>query len=599
MKKILIPLLVLAMLFMSAFALAEGEEVNGLSVNTAKLPVYAADDPAPAGLGLSAQAVEANLPVLVLQVKQNLQLQVAVMPKTVKNKKVTLSVDNEEIAKVKGNAVIGRASGETVLTIASEANPDVKVQFTVLVYQPVTRITVTAAAKSVAVGESMALTPAFAPEEATLKAVTWSSANEAIAVVDENGNVSGVKKGDVRITAAAKDGSGIKASINVKVTQNAEEITLDNTEVTVDTGRNTVLKATVLPKNTDDKKVIWTSSDESIATVNAQGRVTGVALGDCEIICASVTNGEVQARAAIHVQQPVTKVTFGEAPMVYAGESAQLTWSIEPANASNPAVSFKSGNDKILTVDENGVVTGVKAGKTFVDVVTQDGSKRKARLNVKVGQHVTGVSMKRHTAYIDVNTSSAASAVVEPGNATNQMMTWKSDDPSIADVSLASKQGNKVNIKGIREGETVVRGTTEDGGFETSILVKVGDYSHALKITNAEIGGKGQIYVTVRNVSDDLPITNIKLQLEMLLWGGEPAIGVNSNDGSNILEATYSKRLEPGQKTPEDKWKIKDLEKEIPYMGFVVRIVEYQIDNDWIKVIPKNKRPKYEYFTWK
>ena len=112
MKKILIPLLVLAMLFMSACALAEGEEANGLDVNTAKLPVYAADNPVPAELGLSAQAVEAKLPVLVLQVKKNLQLQVAVMPKTVKNKKVTLSVDNEEIAKVKSNTVIGKVGNQ-------------------------------------------------------------------------------------------------------------------------------------------------------------------------------------------------------------------------------------------------------------------------------------------------------------------------------------------------------------------------------------------------------------------------------------------------------------------------------------------------------
>ena len=394
MKKMLSLLLALAVLCMSMAALAEEGEKVTLELNTARLPVYAADDPYLNGLTSAGD----GLPVIVLAVKKSLSLQVNVLPKTTRNKKVDLAVDNEEVVRAKGNAVAGLAPGETVLTITSQEDPSVSIQYRIVVIQPITRLTLTAPAKNVAVGGTIQLTPAYLPENATRQQVTWASANEQFATVDANGVVTGLKRGNVRITATATDGSNIRANINLQVTQSAEEITLDNSELTVDVGRNGVLKATVLPKDTNNRKVVWSSSDESVAKVNNQGRVTGVALGDCEITCASEEVGTVMAKAVVHVQQPVKKVTLDPAPAVYNGETAQLTWKIEPENASNPKLTFASSNEKILTVDENGVVTGVSGGEAYVTATTTDGSRRQAKVKVKVMQHLTGVHMLRKTA---------------------------------------------------------------------------------------------------------------------------------------------------------------------------------------------------------
>ena len=123
MKKKLSLLLALVMLFMSLTVLAEEGGAVKLELNTAKLQVYAADSPGLKGLKIS----EGNtLPVLVLSAKKNVQLQVSVTPRTVKNKKVTLSVDNETVARVKGNSITGQKSGEAVLTITSAEDPSVK-----------------------------------------------------------------------------------------------------------------------------------------------------------------------------------------------------------------------------------------------------------------------------------------------------------------------------------------------------------------------------------------------------------------------------------------------------------------------------------------
>ena len=588
MKKILIPLLVLAVLCASLSALAEGGDAVTLELNTARMPVYAADDPYLNGL----TAGEGTLPVIVLFAKKSLTLQVNVLPKTVRNKRVTLTADNEETVRVKGNALTGLQPGEAVLTIASQEDPSVTVQYRIAVIQPVTRISLSASEKSVAVGKTMALTPAYLPENATLKQVTWSSANEQIATVDENGVVTGVKRGTARIVATAADGSRIRANINIKVTQSAEGITLDKTETTVDIGRNTMLKATVAPKDTDNKKVSWSSSDESIATVNAQGRITGMALGDCEIICTSQEVDTVLAKAVVHVQQPVKKVTFSDAPAVYNGETAQLTWTVEPADASNPKLKFTSANEKVVTVDENGVITGVAGGDTYINAVTTDGSNRQARVRVKVYQHLTGVHMLRHTAYIDPGQTSGAGAVLEPEKAknVNPNMTWEIADPAVATVEPVAKTPNKVNIKGIAYGETVITGTTEDGGFQTTLKVRVDDWEKALKIVKAEVRG-ADAYLTVKNNSS-VDITSITAEVTVYDIDGN-VVPSNKKDPSKPFKLVYKQVLEPGESTKEKYWKTVDfmLPDSLTVSEYEIRITQYEIDHDWIKNIRKFKQP--------
>lgn len=592
MKKILVSLLALMMLCSCTAALAEESATITLDVT----PVSTPDDAFVQALGLTAPEGTETLPVVLVRTKKATKLAVTVLPKNTKNKKVDVTVDNEDVVKVKGTTLQPIQAGQTVMTVTSKADPSVSQKYRVIVFQPVTRLTVTAPEKSVAAGKTLSLTPVFTPEDAQLKTVSWASSNEGIATVDANGTVTGVKKGNVRITATANDGSGVRANISLKVTQGAEEIQLNTTELTVDAGgKGAVLKATVLPKNTDNKKVSWTSSDETIATVNAQGRVTGLALGDCEITCTSQENGEVQAKATVHVQQPVTKVTFGEVPTVYTGETAQLTWTTEPANASNPALTFKSANEKILTVDANGVVTGIKAGKANVTAVTQDGSNRRAKIQIKVLQHVTGVHMKHKTAYIDLKSFSTASAVLEPKDASNLNMTWEVDDPSIATVKPA-RNSSRVNITGVSKGETTVHGTTEDGGFKTSILVKVGNYYDALSIIDAQYDADLNLYIRVKNVSDNIPVTSVTAKIEMYDNNHNP-VPVNSKSfGSNTVEAVYRQPLDPGHSTQENKWKIKDYSPNSATFYMDVTITDFQIDGDWIKAIPENRQKMFEYY---
>ena len=592
MKKLLISILVLMLFCVSVNALAENSEAITLEVNTARLPLYAADDAFAASLRAGKEAN--SLQILLLQAGKSVQVQTAVKPGSVKDKKTVLTAADETIAQIHGNAVTALKAGETVLTIASEQDPSVTEQFLLVVYKPVSQITLTAADKHIAVGQTAALTAAVAPEDATVKDVTWSSSDERIATVDAAGNVTGVMRGNVRITAAPKDGGKVTGNFYLQVTQNAEQLTLDKQEMTLDAGRVNMLKATVLPDNTNDKSVEWTSSDESIATVNAYGRVTGVARGDCEITCTSKTNNAVWAKATIHVQQPVKKVSFNDVPAIYVNETGKLTWNIEPADASNPAIKLTSGNEKVLKISEDGTVTGVGAGQTVVSAVTTDGSNRRAQIKVSVLQHLESAQMKRKVAYIDYGESATASAVLKPTKYVNHNMTWTSEDETIAKVKPVKNAGDHVKITGVGKGETTVTGVTEDGNITTSMKVKVGNWSRATKISKAEIDGKGNILVKVRNMSKELTLTYIKLEIEAYDSKGK-AVAINKANGSNVITATYSRALDPGETTPANKWKLHDYDDEKGFQRMTVRVVEYQINNDWVKKLRPSVQPEYEY----
>lgn len=573
-------------------------KAESVEVKLGKIPVYEADEPLLDGLLLADVEEEVMaLPVMLLLPGVNHTLEASCLPKDASNRKCVMTSSDEEVLSVKKNVVKGLKAGEAVLTVTNEWQSDVFIQYRVLVVEPVKKLQLTASAPSVAVGGSITLSAQIVPEDASISQVTWSSDNAKVAQVDENGVVTGVKRGDARITAKAMDGSNAHSSIAVKVTQSAEQISLSKTELTLNVGRYRDLTAAVLPSNANNKKVVWSSTDETVAKVNKNGRVTAVNVGVCQIICASDENQAVQAAATITVQQPVTKVSFTEREVeVFLGDVALVRWAVEPANATNPAVKLTSSNSKIVTVDEYGVLTPVKVGETYVNATATDGSNCKGRIKVKVLQHVEGVHMRVDTAYIDPGERAYATAVLEPRDASNHKMTWQSDNPNVVTVSGTS---NRVNLTGVRWGDTVVTGITEDGGFVTTLLVRVADWDRALSFRNFELNGKGRPLITVKNVSD-LAITRVTAQVYYYTGDdGMTPISVNSKDESNMVTAVYQRSLNPGVTSRDDLWEMPDFHEPVEMVThIVVKLYSYTVDNGWVKTIQEKNRPFKEWWNY-
>ena len=302
-------------------------------------------------------------------------------------------------------------------------------------------------------------------------------------------------------------------------------------------------------------------------------RPTGVTPGTCEIVCAAAGNENVQAKATVHVQRPVSRITFGDAPRVYLNETGKLQWTIEPADATHQELTFTSGNEAVLTVAEDGTVTGHSLGGAYITAIATDGSYRKAQQKVNVLQHLQSVKMARKTAYIDIGETAVAGAVLKPDKYINRSMTWETDDASVATVKAATGRTDRVKIHGVAKGTTTVTGTTEDGGLQASIKVKIGNYSRLAKIKDAYINGKGRIVLKVQ---------------------GKP-VKINEKNGSNKITAVYGRTLVPGAVTKADKWKFRDLNPEAVFHQMTVRITEYQINGDWVKTLRSHLRPVYKY----
>lgn len=134
----------------------------------------------------------------------------------------------------------------------------------------------------------------------------------------------------------------------------------------------------MLPTDASDKTVTWTSADENVATVNAKGQVTFVSVGDTQITATSNSTPDIARQRACTGLELAQSIAFDNTQYsVLVNQTTQLYVSVLPETTTDKSVTYTVKNKKIATVDENGVVTGLKGGKTVVYAYTADGSKKR------------------------------------------------------------------------------------------------------------------------------------------------------------------------------------------------------------------------------
>ena len=343
----------------------------------------------------------------------------------------------------------------------------------------VTNVTLNKDKLELAEGETVQLKATILPTNATNKNVTWTSSNESIATVDQSGNVKAVSKGTATITVTTKDG-GHTATCLVTVTEKVvpvTSVTLDKDKLELPEGDAAQLIATVLPENATNKKVIWSSSDPSTASVDQNGNVTAIATGwlwpGTATITATTEDGGYAATCKVTVTEkiiPVISVTLDKDKLeLDKGTTAQLKATVLPENATYKNVTWRSSNESIATVDQNGKVTAKSVGNATVTVTTEDGGYM-AICKVTVIEKVipvTSVSLDNDRLDLIEGEAAQLIATILPENATNKNVTWSSSDESIATVD----QNGNVTAK--NPGTATVTVTTEDGRYMAICYVNV------------------------------------------------------------------------------------------------------------------------------
>lgn len=326
----------------------------------------------------------------------------------------------------------------------------------------------------------------MSPEDASNSTVTWSSGNNDIAVVDDQGCVTAKAQGNTVITATTKNGNfTAQCRIEVKEAQpepvKVTEVAVEPSEIILREGETEKLTSEISPDNAANKNVIWSSEDSTIAEVDGEGNVSGINVGTT-VVTATTEDGGFTANCSITVEaeEPeeigVSGITINTGELtVEVGSTEKLTAEVEPFDAVNRNVIWASGDSSIAEVDGEGNVTGRKTGTTVVKVTTEDGGftaecsitvkEKEAEVTETIA--ATGVKLKPSELILKIGETDKVQAVIAPVDASNTHVTWTTKDKSVAEVD---EEGN---VTAKAEGTTVISAKTEDGGYTAACKVTV------------------------------------------------------------------------------------------------------------------------------
>ena len=223
------------------------------------------------------------------------------------------------------------------------------------------------------VGGSGKIRYSVLPGNATNTNVTFKSLNEKVATVDANGVVTGVSEGNADIVITTEEG-GFEAKCTVRVDGiDARDIErVGDKTVTMGLNQTRQLQVKITPSDTTNKNVQWTSSNNSVTTVDSNGVVTSKNSGST-IITATTHNG-LKTEFFIEVETPVTNITLNSNEInLNPGGTFKLDATVNPSNASNKNIKWISANESIATVDQSGNVAADVAGTTYISAVSADG----------------------------------------------------------------------------------------------------------------------------------------------------------------------------------------------------------------------------------
>ena len=396
----------------------------------------------------------------------------------------TLSVNGKKIS------FVPLAAGRFVITATAEVNSETATaQLVVTAQQEVTKVAFTEDKRNLFVGDTDDLLSLIqwndgltTPYDTSL---TWSTGNASVATVDDTGVVTATGVG--RTYVYAKASNGLRAKILVIVDAKVEGVTLSQENYELWVNEIAFIKATPNPANAKYTKVEYTSDDNTIATVSTDGRIVAKK-GGTTYITATITwtdadgnNQTASARAKVFVKTPVKSVEVRRVDTdtnddIYAkkrGETIQLKAVITPAEAYDKALTWSSENEAIATVDQNGKVTTVGKGTTYIYAKCMNGTygtdgngtPAVGMIKIIVGAEddiQLDITPTRSEVYPGENVQ--YTTTLTPEEAYAGELTWSSDNSDVVidstGVAMVSKTA-KAGLANITATMTFADGTTE------------------------------------------------------------------------------------------------------------------------------------------
>ena len=372
-----------------------------------------------------------------------------------------------------------------------------------------TKVTLDSKTLQLNVGDNETLIPTIFPSTATNQNVTWKSNNIKIATVDSDGTVSGIKKGRVIITATTVDGKKTaKCVVTVKTAPiiNVTGINLDEENISMNVGDSDILTVTITPDNATNQNITWSSSDESIVTVNSEGEIEGISSGDVTIT-ATTKDGNKKATCEITVVTVEDDIPIVNVESVSldrkiismkVGENETLTATINPNDATNKNLIWDSNNESVLTVDQSGRIAAVSSGSSDITATSIDGNKtdicKVTVENVEIPLTISSISDIQQT--INQNDSYYPPSTVEAlmsDNTKKQVgITWNTTtissllSNSVINDNDLTNDFNKESLESLKSltKSNSIFNIEEKEKMENKIKEEKSDFENSLDISN-------------------------------------------------------------------------------------------------------------------
>lgn len=395
-----------------------------------------------------------------LIVGQNQQLHVKHFPEHLKAPKYNWTTSDVFVASANYGEIKANSEGKTVITVTTDNNISASCNVVVSAIE-ITGITIDKSEYEILIGNELQLNPKVSPNDATYKdKLVYSSTDETVAKVGKNGKVETVGVGECQIKVTSNDGK-ISTTCNIKILPT----TLNKTEFEAIIGEHLQLQPTAIA-DVYKNKLVYTSTNESVAKVSSEGVIETIGVGECTITAAS-TDGKIKADCKVKVlPSEVTSISLNQNELtIMQSETFSFETTIEPKIAADKTVTWTTSDESIATIDASGVLTAIGIGECTI-IAHSSNAEVTAQCNVKViTATAKEVQLNKSSIKMIIGTTYNLQATVLP-NAANPNVTWVSSNTNVATVE------NGV-VTAVAVGSAVITVTTEEGGLQQSCSVTV------------------------------------------------------------------------------------------------------------------------------
>ena len=368
-----------------------------------------------------------------VEVDKTYDMKVVFTPSTVTNVELTWDSSDETVATVKDGVIKAIAPGTCMITVRT---PNGNLDYCLVkvvgdgTYNPVESITISSTDVTLNDGSSYNLSYEVVPSE-SVNLITWESSNDEIATV-ENGVVYAHSSGEVTITAKSGD---ISQSVSVKVGQEKvlSNVVLDYNNIEVAVGEGYTLSVN------DDIPVVWSCSNESIVAIDQTGGFVAIREGQA-VITATADDGSYDECVITVANHPENnKIALNtDSLSISTGSSARLIATVTPSNNVS-SIEWFSSNTNVATVT-NGEVIAKAVGTTTITAQLPNGQKAECVVNVSAKVvDVLQIKINVSSLKLKVGKSSQLSVSILPSTATNKTITWSSSNTKVATVDKNGK----------------------------------------------------------------------------------------------------------------------------------------------------------------